>query len=107
GIEGIDSLDAPGEAGEDPIAAIAARLPRYGVTAFCPTTVACGPQALRRVLDQVRRAREAPLARAARVLPAHLESNFIAPEYRGAQPAACLRTPRAALESRSAKASAE
>ena len=97
GIEGIDSLDAPGEAGVDPIASIAARLPRYGVTAFCPTTVACGPQALRRVLDQVRRAREAPVARAARVLPAHLESNFINGEYRGAQPSACLRSPRAAL----------
>jgi N-acetylglucosamine-6-phosphate deacetylase len=27
------------------------------------------------------------------VLPAHLESNFINPEYRGAQPAACLRLP--------------
>src|SRR4030095_7757301 len=47
GIEGIDSRDAPGGTGEDPIASIAARLPRYGVTAFCPTTVACGPQALR------------------------------------------------------------
>jgi N-acetylglucosamine-6-phosphate deacetylase len=33
----------------------------------------------------------------ARVLPAHLESNFINPDYKGAQPAACLRTPRAAL----------
>jgi len=99
GIEGIDSLDAPGGAGEDPIASIASRLPRYGVTAFCPTTVACAPQALRRVLDQVRRAREAPVAGAARVLPAHLESNFIAPEYRGAQPEGCLRSPRAALGS--------
>ena len=29
----------------------------------------------------------------ARVLPAHLESNFINPEYSGAQPAACLRSP--------------
>jgi N-acetylglucosamine-6-phosphate deacetylase len=27
------------------------------------------------------------------VLPAHLESNFINPEYRGAQPLACLRKP--------------
>src|SRR5204863_7592402 len=35
--------------------------------------------------------------RAARVLPAHLESNFINPEYRGAQPLACLRNPGAAL----------
>src|SRR5918994_400502 len=38
GVEGHDTLD-PGES----IAAIASRLPRFGVTAFCPTTVACGP----------------------------------------------------------------
>jgi N-acetylglucosamine-6-phosphate deacetylase len=59
------------------------------VTAFCPTTVACSPGALRGVLDQVRRAREAANAGAARVLPAHLESNFINAEYNGAQPANC------------------
>ena len=29
----------------------------------------------------------------ARVLPAHLESNFINPDYRGAQPLDCLRRP--------------
>ena len=29
----------------------------------------------------------------ARVLPAHLESNFINPDYRGAQPLECLRLP--------------
>src|SRR5262249_42110124 len=69
------------------------RLPRYGVTAFCPTTVACPPADLRRVLDQVRRARASPAPRAARVLPAHLESNFINPAYAGAQPPACLRSP--------------
>jgi N-acetylglucosamine-6-phosphate deacetylase len=96
GVDGVDALDE--RPGDDAVAAIAARLPRYGVTAFCPTTVACGPEALRRVLDQVRRARETPAARSARVLPAHLESNFINPAYNGAQPAACLRTPRAALD---------
>jgi N-acetylglucosamine-6-phosphate deacetylase len=95
GVDGIDALDARAEG--DAVAAIAARLPRYGVTAFCPTTVACGPEALRRVLDQVRRARETPGARSARVLPAHLESNFINPDFNGAQPAGCLRSPRAAL----------
>jgi N-acetylglucosamine-6-phosphate deacetylase len=95
GVDGVDALDV--RPGGDAVAAIAARLPRYGVTAFCPTTVACGPEALRRVLDQVRGAREAPAARSARVLPAHLESNFINPEYNGAQPSACLRSPRAAL----------
>jgi len=92
GVEGVDSLQAG-----DAVSSIAARLTRYGVTAFCPTTVACSPEALRRVLEQVRRAREAPGPGAARVLPAHLESNFINPEYKGAQPAACLRSPRAAL----------
>jgi len=104
GVDGIDSLDIL--AAGDAVAAIAERLPRYGVTAFCPTTVACAPADLRRVLDQVRRARAAPAPRTARVLPAHLESNFINPAYSGAQPASCLRSPRAVAES-SAKALAE
>jgi N-acetylglucosamine-6-phosphate deacetylase len=95
GVDGVDTLDPA----EDAIATIARSLPRYGVTSFCPTTVACAPSDLRRVLDQVRRAREAPVAAAARVLPAHLESNFINPDYNGAQPASCLRTPRSALAS--------
>ena len=96
GVDGVDSLDAGGA-----ISAIAAKLPRYGVTAFCPTTVACAPGALRRVLEEVQHVRQMPAARAARVLPAHLESNFVNPEFRGAQPAACLRSPRAALQGKS------
>ena len=92
GVEGFDTLD-----GGNPVAAMAARLPRYGVTAFCPTTVACAPDALARMLRDVRLARDAPALRSARVLPAHLESNFISAEFRGAQPLACLRSPRAAL----------
>ena len=95
GVDGADSQD-PG----DPIAFIAGQLPKYGVTAFCPTTVACPPGMLRHVLDQVRHARETPRGRSARVLPAHLESNFINAEYRGAQPSGCLRSPQAALGSR-------
>jgi N-acetylglucosamine-6-phosphate deacetylase len=88
GVQGYDTLG-----GGDAISRIAALLPQYGVTAFCPTTVACPPDALRRFLDQVRRARVVGMPGTARVLPAHLESNFINPEYRGAQPAACLRLP--------------
>jgi N-acetylglucosamine-6-phosphate deacetylase len=99
GVEGVDSLDGDGS-----IVAIARALPKYGVTAFCPTTVACAPPALRGVLDQVRRARETPLAAAARVLPAHLESNFISPEFCGAQPLDCLRLPSGVTE-RNARAS--
>ncbi len=106
GVDGIDTLDNAGS-----IRSIAERLPRYGVTAFCPTTVACSPAALRSVLEQVREARATPSARAARVLAAHLESNFINPAYRGAQPAACLRSPSDAIggaeQNDGAKASAE
>jgi N-acetylglucosamine-6-phosphate deacetylase len=90
GIEGHDTLD-----GDGAIEAIASRLPRYGVTAFCPTTVACPPGDLRTFLGQVRSARVAAASGHARVLPAHLESNFISAEYRGAQPATCLRMPGA------------
>ena len=52
GVEGHDTLDGAGA-----IAAIASRLPRYGVTAFCPTTVACGPSELEATLAQIAAAR--------------------------------------------------
>jgi N-acetylglucosamine-6-phosphate deacetylase len=95
GVAGVDALDPTVD--EDAVALIASHMPRYGVTAFCPTTVACAPQELRRVLDQVRHARATPGPGSARVLPAHLESNFINPDYSGAQPSRCLRSPRAAV----------
>jgi N-acetylglucosamine-6-phosphate deacetylase len=93
GVEGHDTLD-----GGDAVREIASRLPRYGVTAFCPTSVACAPGDLRAFCDQVRRARLVGVDGGARVLPAHLESNFINPEFRGAQPAACLRLPNSRSE---------
>jgi N-acetylglucosamine-6-phosphate deacetylase len=88
GVDGLDALDGAGA-----VARIAARLPRFGVTAFCPTSIACSPDALREMLAAVREARLRPVPRSARVLPAHLESNFINPDYRGAQPLECLRKP--------------
>jgi N-acetylglucosamine-6-phosphate deacetylase len=96
GVEGVDTLDNS-DGADDAVRSIAARMPRYGVTGFCPTTVACAPDELRGVLKQVRDARAWPVPKGARVLPAHLESNFISPEFRGAQPLSCLRSPRAAL----------
>jgi len=86
GVEGTDTLD-----GGSAIATMAERLPRYGVTAFCPTSVACDPAALRSMLAGVRLARTTRPPGGARVLPAHLESNFINPDYKGAQPLRCLR----------------
>jgi len=93
GVEGADSLD-----GGNAIRKIASRLPRFGVTAFCPTSVACSPADLRAMLSAIRSARLGPATGSARVLPAHLESNFINPQYRGAQPLECLRLPRGSAD---------
>jgi N-acetylglucosamine-6-phosphate deacetylase len=57
------------------------------VTTFCPTTVACPGVELRRVLAQVRAHRAGRIEAGARVHGAHLESNFINPVMKGAQPA--------------------
>ena len=89
GIEGHDTLDGPGA-----IAQVARRLPRYGVTSFCPTSIACDPATLGRMLEEIGALASHPLQHSSRVLAAHLESNFISAEYRGAQPLACLRSPR-------------
>ena len=90
GVEGVDVLDD-----EQAVARVAAILPKYGVTAFCPTSLACTPEKLSALLAGVTAARSTHARGSARVLPAHLESNFINPEFRGAQPATCLRLPRA------------
>jgi N-acetylglucosamine-6-phosphate deacetylase len=89
GVEGSDVLD-----GGTGIATVAEHMPRFGVTAFCPTSIACDPSSLRRMLSGVRSARTTRPPGGARVLPAHLESNFINPDYKGAQPLDCLRTAR-------------
>ena len=88
GVAGYDTLDSA-----EALAAIAETLPQYGVSAFCPTSVACSPDALQSFLRAVGdlRADRRPIA--ARVLGAHIESNFINPRYNGAQPAGCLRVP--------------
>jgi N-acetylglucosamine-6-phosphate deacetylase len=95
GVQGIDTLD-----GGDAIERIAARLPRFGVTAFCPTSVACPPRELGEMLRAVAAASQAPAGPSARVLPAHLESNFISPAFNGAQPLDCIRAPREAPDGR-------
>ncbi len=88
GALGTDVLDSAASVGE-----VARALPRWGVTAFCPTATAAPPDVLDRFLTAVGELRAQPPARAARVLPAHLETNFINPEYRGAQPLEHLRSP--------------
>ena len=92
GVGGRDVQDGA-IAGIAAIATIASMLPRYGVVAFCPTTVACSAADLTLVLNEIRALRATPNPRASRVLPAHLESNFINQDFAGAQPIACLRMP--------------
>jgi N-acetylglucosamine-6-phosphate deacetylase len=87
GVQGVDTLDSL-----DAVEEIARRLARFGVTAFCPTAVACSPAVLQRLIESMRRARGSAQPHA-RVLGAHLESNFINPDFRGAQPLDCLRRP--------------
>jgi N-acetylglucosamine-6-phosphate deacetylase len=87
GLLGVDVLDGPGA-----VMAVARQLPHFGVTAFCPTSVACSNDMLDVFLASVAAARVAAEPGAARVLPAHLESGFINPEYRGAQPLEFLTT---------------
>ena len=59
GVDGTDVLDNAAA-----VAEVAARLPKYGVTAFCPTSVACAPDTL---ADVPRRGRPRPGLAAARV----------------------------------------
>lgn len=88
GVEGVDVMESA-----DAVARVAARLPKYGVTAFCPTSIASTPERLSMFLDSVKAAKSAASSTSARVLGAHLESNFINPDFNGAQPVACLRAP--------------
>ncbi len=90
-VHGVAGVDALG--GEAAVAQMARALPPFGVTAFCPTSVACDPARLARFLAAVGRVRTAGVEGGARVLPAHLESNFLNPEWAGAQPIRCLRRP--------------
>ena len=64
----------------------------HGLTSIVPTTLACPPAELRRVLSNLREARKRGTP-GARLLGAHLESNFISPDFKGAQPRACIFAP--------------
>jgi N-acetylglucosamine-6-phosphate deacetylase len=92
-IHGVHGIDVLADAASGGVAAVASALPRYGVTGFLPTSVACAPGDLATFLAAVGAAAAAGPPDGARVLGAHLESNFISADYKGAQPARCLRLP--------------
>ena len=92
GVAGHDVLDGAGA-----VERVSGILPRFGVTAWCPTSVACSAASLEVLLEEVARLRPAAGPRA-RVIGAHLESCFLNHDFRGAQPAEWLRTPAAGRE---------
>ena len=86
GVEGHDVLDGAGAVGEGRGASPALRRDRVLPDVDRLHAVRARRDARGR---GARTRRDAQVA--ARVLPAHLESNFINPEYKGAQPIECLR----------------
>lgn len=81
-----DTMDGTPEA----LREISRHLAEHGVTAWLPTTVACAPEALDRILTSIAQV-QCEGSGGAAVLGAHLESNFLAPRYKGAQPPEYLR----------------
>ena len=66
---------------------------RDGVEAICPTLVTCGVEPLRQALTVLAQARRLHRPRRCRLMGAHLEGPFLAPERRGAHPAHHLHPP--------------
>ena len=87
GFAGHDAAE-----GADAMVAIAAELPRTGVTAFCPTVISAPLQRMVTAAAQAREAERAGGPRA-RVLGAHLEGPFLNPARAGAHDPALLLEP--------------
>lgn len=87
---------AGAEVGDDPVqlAAVAAALPRTGVTAFCPTLVTRSPAGYRRAAATLAAVRWPDAG--ARPLGVHLEGPFLNPVRAGAHRPAHMTTPGAA-----------
>src|SRR5262249_14583524 len=81
----VDLATAP-----ERLPALAAALPRHGVTAFCPTIVSSPPATIARALEALR---AGVGAGSAVPLGLHLEGPMLNPVRRGAHAPAALRSP--------------
>ena len=77
GLEGYDAMQ-----GEDAVREMAARLPRYGVTAFLPTTIAAPPEQTEEILAGIAAAIAAHPP-GARPLGIHMEGPYLSPRQPG------------------------
>lgn len=91
-VNGLQGHDAAG--GGSAIAAIAQRLPAFGVTAFLPTLISRPLSEAVEFIHAVGAA--AGSAAGARILGAHLEGPFLNPAFRGAHDGAYLLDPEPA-----------
>lgn len=73
--------------GETAIRAMARLLYQEGVAAFLPTTMSADESTTQQVIAAIRRVMDAPEPHSARVLGAHMEAPFLAPNRAGAQKA--------------------
>jgi N-acetylglucosamine-6-phosphate deacetylase len=87
GVDGQDLTSDP-----DTLGAVARALPRFGVTAFCPTIVT-SPRSAREAAIDAWTAGTGGRAGAAVPLGLHLEGPMLAPEHAGAHDRALLATP--------------
>ena len=112
-VAGVELIDRPGQviapgfadlqvngfAGNDAaesiesIGAIAAALPRTGVTAFLPTMITARLDCMANFVTSVEAARRAAGPESARILGAHLEGPFLDPRKRGAHDADLMVDP--------------
>ncbi|MEI7833285.1 MAG: N-acetylglucosamine-6-phosphate deacetylase, partial [bacterium] len=83
-IHGLHGIDATGASAEQ-FAQLAETAAEYGIIGITPTTYACSVDTLASTLAEYRTAQGQETG-GAHLLGLHLESNFISPEYAGAQP---------------------
>lgn len=91
GAFGIDFSSEPHRIGE-----VAARLPQFGVTAFCPTVITGPAHAVPDALHAIRAAwrdRTTNPTPSTRILGLHAEGPFLAPARRGTHPLEHVRLP--------------
>jgi len=88
GLMGIDT----NQASADDFLRMSAEAAKHGLTVMVPTTVACSAAELRRVLQNLAKARAQGFP-GANLIGLHLESNFISMEKKGAQPPSNIFAP--------------